>query len=243
MTETTPTPVAVVTGGARRLGRRLSLALARRGYDLVVLYRTSETDARSLVAEVETLGRRARSLAVDVGVEPEVAAVFDDIERAEGGVDLLVNNVGNYNPQHVTKLDPAVWDATLAANLSGAFYCCHHALRLMRDGGNIINIGMAGLEGIRANVRGTDYYVSKTGLLVLTRALAAGHADRQIRVNMVSPGQLENSVDLPSPEKIVEWVPLGRAGELDDVVGAVEYLLGASYVTGVNIDISGGYRL
>ena len=69
---------------------------------------------------------------------------------------------------------PAVWDATLAANLSGAYYCCYHALTLMPAGGNIINIGMAGLEGIRANVRGADYYVSKTGLLVLTRALAVG---------------------------------------------------------------------
>jgi NAD(P)-dependent dehydrogenase (short-subunit alcohol dehydrogenase family) len=172
-----------------------------------------------------------------------VASVFQDIRAAEGRVDLLINNVGNYNPQHVTRLNPSVWDATLAANLSGAFYCCYHALPLMSDGGNIINVGMAGLEGIRANVHGTDYYVSKTGLLVLTRALAAAHADRRIRVNMVSPGQLDNSVDLPPPDKIGGSVPLGRAGHLDDVTQAVEYLLDASYVTGVNIDISGGYRL
>jgi len=78
---------------------------------------------------------------------------------------------------------------------------------------------------------------------VLTRALAAAHADRRIRVNMVSPGQLDNSIDLPPPDKIGQTVPLGRAGSLDDVTQAVEYLLDASYVTGVNIDISGGYRL
>lgn len=236
-------PVAVVTGGARRLGRRLCSMLAARGYDLVVLYRTSEGDARSLVREIETAGGRARALAADIGVERDVAAVFDDVGAAEGRVDLLVNNVGNYDPQPVTRLDPAGWDATLAANLSGAFYCCHHALRLMPDGGNIVSIGMAGLEGIRANVHGADYYVSKTGLLVLTRALAKAHAGRRIRVNMVSPGQLENSVDLPPPDAIGKWVPLGRAGRLDDVAQAVEYLLDASYVTGVNIDVSGGYRL
>ncbi len=243
MSPTQNTPVAVVTGGARRLGRRLCSMLAARGYDLVVLYRTSEGDARSLVRELETAGRRARALAADIGIERDVAAVFDDVAAAEGRVDLLVNNVGNYNPQPVTRLDPAGWDATLAANLSGAFYCCHHALRLMPEGGNIVSIGMAGLEGIRANVHGADYYVSKTGLLVLTRALAKAHAERRIRVNMVSPGQLENSVDLPPPDAIGKWVPLGRAGKLDDVAQAVEYLLDASYVTGVNIDVSGGYRL
>ena len=142
-----------------------------------------------------------------------------------------------------TRLDPAVWDATLASNLSGAYYCCFHALAVMREGGNIINIGMAGLEGIRANEYGADYYVSKTGLLVLTRSLAAAYAARRIRVNMVSPGQLENSIDLPPPEEIGRSVPLGRAGTLEDVAQAVEFLLDASYVTGANIDVAGGYRL
>jgi NAD(P)-dependent dehydrogenase (short-subunit alcohol dehydrogenase family) len=236
-------PVAVVTGGARRLGRHLSMALAARGYDIVILYRKSESDARSLEQEIPATGQRATAHAVDVGVERQVAEVFAEIEREQGRVDLLVNNVGNYNPQHVTRLDPAVWDATIAANLSGAYYCCYHALPLMPAGGSIINIGMAGLEGIRANVHGTDYYVSKTGLLVLTRALAAAYAPQGVRVNMVSPGQLENSIDLPPLDEIEQWVPLGRAGSLQDIAQAVEYLIDASYVTGVNLDVAGGYRL
>ena len=243
MSEPRANPVAVVTGGARRLGRYLCTALAARGYDVVILYRDSEADARSLEQQILATGQRARARAVDVGVERQVAEVFAEIARDEGHVDLLVNNVGNYNPQHVTRLDPAVWDATLATNLSGAYYCCFHALPLMPSGGSIINIGMAGLEGIRANVHGTDYYVSKTGLLVLTRALAAAHAGRNIRVNMVSPGQLDNSIDLPPPEKIGRSVPLGRAGTLEDIAQAVAYLLDATYVTGVNIDVAGGYRL
>ena len=236
-------PVAVVTGGARRLGRQLCGTLAARGFELVVLYRTAENAAQTLIQEIVDGGGHARAMQVDVSVRAQVDGVFEDIRRTENKVDLLVNNVGNYNPQHITKLDPAVWDATLAANLSGAYYCCYHALDLMQSGGHIINIGMAGLEGIRANVHGTDYYVSKTGLLVLTRALAAAHAKRQIRVNMVSPGQLENSIDLPPPDQIDRYVPLGRAGTLADVTQAIEYLLDASYVTGVNLDISGGYRL
>ncbi len=236
-------PVAVVTGGARRLGRQLCGTLAARGFELVVLYRTAENAAQTLIQEIVDGGGHARAMQVDVSVRAQVDGVFEDIRRTENKVDLLINNVGNYNPQHVTKLDPSAWDATLAANLSGAYYCCYHALDLMQSGGHIINIGMAGLEGIRANVHGTDYYVSKTGLLVLTRALAAAHAKRQIRVNMVSPGQLENSIDLPPPDQIDRYVPLGRAGTLADVTQAIEYLLDASYVTGVNLDISGGYRL
>ena len=228
-------PVAVVTGGGRRLGRQLCMTLAARGFDLVILYRESRGDAQSLEKEIAALGARSRSL--------QVAALFDDIAGVEGRVDLLINNVGNYNPQHVTQLDPTVWDATLSANLSGAYYCCYHALKLMSAGSNIVNIGMAGLEGARANVHGTDYFVSKSGLLVLTRSLAAAYGAQQIRINMVSPGQLDNSIDLPPPDEIGAWVPLGRAGGLQDVAQAVEYLLDAPYVTGVNIDISGGYRL
>ena len=235
--------VAVVTGGARRLGRHLSLVLSQRGFDIVIVYRSSDEDAKCLQAEIEATGRRARALKVDIAVNAEVAEAFADIAKVEGRVDLLLNNVGNYNPQDVTLLDPDVWDATIATNLSGAYYCCYHALRVMPDGGNIINIGMAGIEGIRANRRGADYFVSKTGLLVLTRSLAAGYASRKIRVNMVSPGQLDNSVDLPTPDEIGKWVPLNRAGTLDDIAQAVVYFLDASYVTGQNIDVAGGYRL
>ena len=238
-----PHPVAVVTGGARRLGRRLCTTLAGRGFEVVILYRDSEADARSLEEAIVTAGGHARSISVDVAVAQQVADVFESIAAVEGHVDLLVNNVGNYNPQHLTKLDPAVWDSTLAANLSGAYYCCYHALKLMPRGGSIINIGMAGLEGTRASVHGTDYFVSKTGLLVLTRSLAAAYGEQNIRVNMVSPGQLDNSIELPPSSEIGTWVPLGRSGGLDDVSQAVEYLLDATYVTGVNIDVAGGYRL
>ncbi len=236
-------PVAVVTGGARRLGRHLCEVLAARGYRIVIVYRSSVSDADSLCAELIAKGHQARAVRADISVRGDVERLFSDVVAHEGRVDLLLNNVGNYNPQDVTKLDPDVWDATLASNLSGAYYCCYHALRHLPDGGQIISIGMAGLEGIRANRRGADYYVSKTGLLVITRALAAGYADRQIRVNMVSPGQLDNSIDLPPPDEIGREVPIGRAGTMRDISQAVEYLLDAPYVTGVNIDVSGGYRL
>lgn len=240
---TTTSRVAVVTGGARRLGRHLCERLAARGYHVIIVYRRSEDAASSVVSQLQQDGCAARAIQADIGRREDVARLFADIREREGRVDVLINNVGNYTPQDVTALDPDVWDATIAANLSGAFYCCHSALPLMPDGGQIISIGMAGLEGMRANRVGADYYVSKTGLLVLTRALAAGYADRHVRVNMVSPGHLDNSIDLPSPDTLPHAIPLGRAGSLRDISQAVEYLLDAPYVTGVNLDVAGGYRL
>jgi len=236
-------PVAVVTGGARRLGRHLGLMLVRRGYRLVCLYRSSRADVASLEAEVKALGGHIRALALDIADRDAVARAFAEVAGVEGRVDVLINNVGNYNPQPIQALDPEAWDATLGANLSGAYYAAYHALRLMPDGGSIVNIGMAGLEGTRASRLAVDYYVSKTGLLSLTRSLALACGPRGIRVNMVSPGQLDNSVDLPGPEQLKREIPIGRAGTMADMEGAVAYLLDAPYVTGVNLDVAGGYRL
>ncbi len=204
-------------------------------------FEEEKTRSATLQAAIESGGGAARPARVDVGSEVSVAALFESIEAHEGRLDLLINNVGNYNPQPVEQLVPAHWDATLQANLSGAFYCCHHALAWLGSGGQIISIGNAGVERAPADVVGVDYHVSKTGLLVLTRSLARAYAGRGIRVNMVSPGMLVNSIDFP--DDIETWVPLGRGGALEDVAQAVGYLLEASYVTGVNIDVAGGYRL
>ncbi len=234
-------PVAIVTGGARRLGRRLCEFLAGRGFRLVIGYRTSAAAAESLEAAVREAGGEARPVQVDVGSKASVAALFTSIDDREGRLDLLINNVGNYNPQPLEELEPDHWDATLQANLSGAFYCCRHALERLGDGGQIVNIGNAGVERLPADVTGLDYHVSKAGLWVMTRCLARAYAARGIRVNMISPGMLVNSIDFP--EDVAAWVPMGRGGALEDIAQALGYLLEASYVTGVNIDVAGGYRL
>lgn len=236
-------PLAVVTGGARRLGRHLCQDLAAAGYRVVVCYRRSHAEAQAVVNGIAEHGGSARALCVDVARSASVTDAFGTIASHEGRIDLLINNVGNYDPQPFDALTVEGWDATLAANLSGPFYCVHAALPLMPDGSLIISIGMAGLDGIRASPVAVDYYVSKTGLLSLTRSLAVSLGPRRIRVNMVSPGQLENSIDLPDASRLPQMIPLGRAGALQDIAGAVRYLIGADYVTGVNIDVAGGYRL
>lgn len=234
-------PVALVTGGARRLGRHLCELLAAQSYQVVIGYHSSHAEAESLAKEIAQRGGKARAAQIDVSSLPSVEALFSSIDDNEGRLDLLTNNVGNYNPQPIEDLEPEHWDATLQSNLSGGFYCCYHALKRLARGGQIINIGNAGLHGYAADITGLDYHVGKAGMLVVTRSLAKTYAAQGIRVNMVSPGMLTNSIDYP--DDIADWVPIGRGGELEDIGQAVRYLLEANYVTGVNIDIAGGYRL
>jgi len=234
-------PVALVTGGARRLGAQLCLRLAQAGWDLVVNYLSSEEAAGKLVNQLRGLGAQARAIQTDISSSSDVATMFASVLATEGRLDLLVNNVGNYEPKPLTELTASDWDSCIATNLSGAFYCCREATALLQaSGGQIVNLGYAGVDALVGNPDATAYQVSKTGLLVLTKSLAAALAPK-VRANMLSPGQLENSIDLP--EDLEATLPIGRAGRLEEVADALLWLVEANYVTGVNIDVAGGYRL
>ena len=237
--------LALVTGGARGLGRHLCLRLAQAGYDILVNYLSSEATAARLAAGLGELGAAAWTHRADVSQAGEVAALFDaadDITNSGGRqLGLVINNVGIYHPVALREIDGEQWERTIATNLNGAFHVCRQALGRLRAGGQIINIGVAGNQLNQAEGSATDYYISKAALLQLTRALAAEYAPDGVRLNMVSPGQLSNSIGElgGAPGR----VPLGRDGSFEDVWQAIDYLLGADYVTGANIEVAGGYRL
>jgi len=234
-------PVALVTGGAKRLGAQLCLKLAEAGWDVVVNYRHSKDAAIRVVEQIRGLGAQARAVRADIAQSGEVTELFDSVQATEGRLDLLVNNVGNYDPKPLTELTFSDWDSCIGANLSGAFYCCVAATPLLRASrGQIVNLGYAGVDALVGNPDAVAYQVSKSGLLVLTKSLAAALAP-DVRANMLSPGQLENSIDLP--DDLEATLPTGRAGRLEEVADALLWLVGADYVTGVNIDVAGGYRL
>lgn len=236
-----PRKLAIVTGGAKGLGRHLSLRLAEVGYDILVNYLSSEAAASDLVAEIKARGATAWSVRADISLAAEVATVFATADSTGRELGLVVNNVGIYDPVPLREIGCDQWERTMAVNLTGAFRVCRHALRRLRRGGQIISIGVAGNQLNQAEGFATDYYVSKAALLQLTRALAVEHAPDGVRLNMVSPGQLSNSIGEVggTPGR----VPIGRDGSFEDVFQAVEYLLGADYVTGANIEVAGGYRL
>lgn len=233
--------LALVTGGAKGLGRHLCRRLAEHGFDVMVNYLSSAAEAEALVAELERLGAAAWAIRADVGEAAEVAALFRAADATGRPLALVVSNVGIYNPVPLAEIDSARWERTIRTNLTGAFHVARAALARLGAGGQIVNIGVAGAQLCQAEPVATDYFVSKAGLLQLTRSLALAWAERGVRVNMVSPGQLVNSIgELGGAPGTV---PMGRDGGFEEVWQAVAYLLAADYVTGAQIEVAGGYRL
>ncbi|ANX03678.1 SDR family NAD(P)-dependent oxidoreductase [Immundisolibacter cernigliae] len=237
--------VALVTGAARRTGRGLALALARAGADVVVHYGQSRQDAESAVAEIAALGRRGFAISADLSRPGQAETLIEASLTQAGRLDVLINNIGNYPLGDPLGLSPDQFRATLETNLTAPYALIRAALpALLASGaGQVINLGYAGVEHMIANTRAMAYQISKAGLLVLTRSLAQALGSQGVRVNMVSPGHIDNSVDLPAD--IASHVPLGRPARIDDIAGVVLFLLSpaGAYITGANIEVAGGYRL
>jgi 3-oxoacyl-[acyl-carrier protein] reductase len=235
--------IVLVTGSARRLGKCFIKRFAEAGDKVWVHYRSSEKEAKALVTELTSEGYSARCLYADVSIREDVSKMMSIIKEEDGHLDVLINNVGLYICGDILTYSIAHFEQTIQSNLLGAYYCIHDALQIMNDGGSIINIGYSGLNAQAAHTYNTAYVVSKLGLSSLTKSYASALGDRQIRCNMISPGQLNNSVDLP--KNIESLVPLGRAGTPDDIANLAVFLCSneASYITGQNIDVAGGYML
>jgi len=235
---------ALVTGAARRTGRGLALALAEAGADLCLHYHRSQAEAETLAEEIEAMGRQAWLLPCDLAEVGAAEQLIAQLQAQVEQLDIMVNNVGNYPQMSPLEHSPALLRETLETNLIAPFALIHSALPLLRaaPSAHVINIGYAGVEHPVGHPRAMAYQISKTALLQLTRSLALELGPLGIRINMVSPGHLQNSVDLPA--KITDDVPLGRAGRVDDVAQAVLYLLRPDgYLQGANLEVSGGYRL
>ncbi len=236
--------VAWVTGSAQRLGRALALRLAAQGYFTFVHYRTSRSHAEEVLRAIRRQGGDGALLRGDLGRPAHIARLVSAVRERTGRLDVLVNNVGVYLPGPLLRYAPADFEQTLHINLSACFRLIQAAHPLFSAaGGSIVNIGYAGVESLTGTTHNTAYLISKTGLLILTKSLAQALGPRGVRVNMVSPGILANSVE--KPRRPADFVPLGRLGSVDDVADAVEFLAGerARYVTGANLDVSGGYQL
>ncbi len=235
---------ALVTGAAKRLGREMALRLGALGYFVHVHYHSSKNDALNVVREIETSGGKAAVVTGDVARLADIDRMVDEIATSTGRLDLLVNNVGMYKTGPLLDYSTADFDLTLQTNLVGPYHLISKCLRLFpAQGGSIVNIGYAGLENITASTHNTAYLISKTGLYILTKSHAEALGPRNIRVNMISPGVLSNSVELPDNPN--DYIPLGHLGECAHVCDALEFLAGdgAAYITGINMDVAGGYMM
>ena len=241
--------VAVVTGGARGIGRAIAEKLAFLGADVVVGDMLIDL-ADKTASEISQLTQR-KILAVSVNVTETRSAgeMIDKTIKEFGKVDILVNNAGITRDTLIMRMDEADWDAVLNVNLKGVFNCSKAVIRPMMKQryGRIVNI--SSVSGQIGQVGQTNYSASKAGVIGFTKALAREVASRQITVNAVAPGYIPTSLtnDLPEELKktILDATPVGRMGKPEEIASAVAFLASdeAAYITGQVLAVDGGMAM
>ena len=232
---------ALVTGAGRRIGQAIAVGLARAGCDIGLHYHGSADGAETTAREVRAAGRRAELLPADLADPAAARALADRAARALGRLDVVVNSAAIMVHQPVETITPESWDATLDLNLRAVFFVAQGAIpHLRRAKGKIVNLAdVAGFEPWPAYL---PHCVSKAGVVMLTKALARALAP-DVAVNAVAPGPvlLPEQWDRATRDHIRDTTPLGRLGELADVVAAVRFLLeGSDFVTGTVLVVDGG---
>lgn len=241
------TPVALITGGARRVGCAIALELARAGHDVAIHYRSSEVDALRTVKEIEGFGRRAVAIKAELEYPSAWPVLIDETVRRLGRLDALINNASQFltdKPDTLDAFDLGSWERMLRVNLVAPVALAHHAAPRLAFGGRgcVVNLLDAGLD--RPWPAHLAYFASKSGLASMTKALARALAPA-VRVNAVAPGiaVFPESYDDRTRQTLVSRVPLGREGMPEDVAGAVRYLvMEGTYITGETIVVDGGRR-
>jgi pteridine reductase len=236
-------PVALVTGGAVRIGRAISSALAEDGYRLVIHYNSSSEAADELVDEIRSAGGEAVAIGADLADAEEVRRLAVEAAEAFGGIDLLVNNASVFPAERLEETDEALWDHTIAVNLKAPFFLIRHLAATLRERrGAVIN--MADLAGIQTWAAYAAHGISKAGVIHLTRVAARSLAP-EVRVNGIAPGTVLPPESMTEEEirLLAERTPLKRNGSPEDVVRALRYLLQADFVTGETLVVDGGRLL
>jgi NAD(P)-dependent dehydrogenase (short-subunit alcohol dehydrogenase family) len=240
---------ALVTGGARGLGRTMALALAEVGAEVAVASRTLE-DCRAAAEEIaRTTGRRCAAFSVDLNRPGEMGPFVREVESGFGAVDILVNNAGINIRGPAEEIDEADWDAVVGTNLKAPFLLARALGPGMcaRGWGRVINLGS--ILSVVALPGRAPYVSSKAGLLGLTRVLALEWADRGVTVNAICPGPFATDMNrqlLSDPVRykaFIEKIPMGRWGELDDIAGVAVFLASdaSAFVTGTALFVDGGW--
>lgn len=230
--------VALVTAGAQGLGGHLVAHLLAQEFTVIAHYRKRRGALDDLQA---AHGARLVQVQADLS-EASGREALAEAARAQGRLDVLVNNLGVYPETYLPQITLEQWRQVIELSLTANF----HLTQLLTDllaagaGGRVINIGDSGADRIEARRQATPYHVAKLGVHVLTRTYAQVLTGRGVTVNMVSPGFLTNSVGAPG-----EAIPAGRKGAFEDIAGAMDYLLSeaAAYVSGTNILVNGGWNL
>jgi gluconate 5-dehydrogenase len=238
--------VAVVTGASRGIGRAIAEGFAGAGATVVLTGREESTLA-GVGQDIARMGGRASHIVLDVASAGAIDKAFATIAERHGRIDILVNNAGMEEVRPSLEVDEALWDRILDTNLKGAFFAAQAAAKRMTGGGSILNLcSLTSEVGVPTAV---PYGASKSGLLGMTRALAAEWAPRGIRVNGIGPGYFRTALtevfyqDEAWQRAMLDKIPLRRFGRLEDLIGGAVFLCSdaAAYVTGQVLYVDGGY--
>ena len=236
--------VALVTGGAKRLGRASALALAGAGAEVAITFLKSAKDAEKTVKAIENTGVRGLAVRCDVTDPRSVAAAVKEVVRRLGGLDILVNNAGNYETVDFEDLTLKQWDDIFASNVRGPFLVSQTALKYLRKRqGRIINLGSLG--GLRPWADHAHYCSSKAALHMLTKVMAKALAP-EIAVNCVAPGMIDLGEKAAAGfmRRMAKQTPMRRNGSGQEVAAAVLFFATApQFITGQILYVDGGLGL
>ena len=240
--------VALISGGARGIGRAAALDLAARGWSVAICYRTSAEEASAVVDAAKARGAIGLALQCDVS-DPKAAVEWvEHVNKEWGRVDALINGAGPYHRVSLLEETNEGWHSMFDNNLHPVFYLSKAVIPIMKERkwGRIICFSMANAEQLIAQPQLTAHYITKVGLLVLARSLARLVAPHGITVNAISPGFIDSgSAPKEELEAAAKRIPAGYVGSVEDAVAAVRFLLSdeARYVNGANIQLSGAWGI
>jgi NAD(P)-dependent dehydrogenase (short-subunit alcohol dehydrogenase family) len=238
---------AIVTGGARGIGKSVAVALAQAGADVAIVD-LGEAEARAAARELETHGVKAVGLAADVTRPGDVGRMVEAVLAAFGTIDVLFNNAGICVNEKAEEMSLASWQRVIDVNLTGVFLVAQAVGRVMiaRGGGSIINTASMSGHIVNQPQPQCGYNASKAGVIMLTKSLAAEWAPHKVRVNSISPGYIATEMTKKATDWIPAWVaatPMKRMGSPEELQGAVLYLASdaSSFTTGSDMVIDGAF--
>jgi 3-oxoacyl-[acyl-carrier protein] reductase len=239
--------VAIITGGARGIGRATTIELANAGARVLINYQRSAGAAEALAAEIVAAGGDAFAYQADVADEQAVTGMVQAVLDRWGKIDILVNNAGITADAPLARLRPEQWQHVIETDLTSVFLCCRAVIPAMQRAGYGRIVSVSSLAALAGNVGQTNYAAAKAGIIGLSRSLAREVARDGITVNVVAPGYVETDMVETVPEALRAWalqaIAIGRFGRPEEVAAAIRFLVSprASYITGHVLTIDGGW--